>query len=172
MIGNVTMQGNTKGPRSFAGSGNVGLYDADIYELPEMVQLLKIVSVRPPDKTAFTQSDIDFRIQGEHLLFDRINFNGDAISLLGRGQMSLDTQIDLTFRAAVGRGDWQLPLVRNVFSEASQQIMQIHVDGTMEHPNIRREAFPGVSQALQQLQADLQQPVNPAARTPLVQQRP
>lgn len=159
----VELQGNSRGPRTFLGDGSVRLYDADVYELPAMVQLLKILSVRTPDKTAFTHSDIDFRIQGEHVLFDRINFNGDAISLLGRGQMNVDAQVNLTFRAVVGRGDWQLPVLRNVLANTSEQIMQIHVEGTVDHPTIRREAFPGVNQALQQLQADLQNPSPPPA---------
>lgn len=162
----LQLQGNSKGPRTFLGEGNARLYDADVYELPAMVQLLKILSVRTPDKTAFTHSDIDFRVQGEHVLFDRINFNGDAISLLGRGQMNLDTQVNLTFRAVVGRGDWQLPVLRNMLANTSEQIMQIHVEGTMDHPMIRREAFPGVNQALQQLQADLQNPGPPPAPAP------
>ncbi len=162
----VQLQGNAKGPRTFVGDGNLRLYEADIYELPAMVQLLKILSVRSPDKTAFTQGDIDFRIQGEYILLDLINFNGDAISLLGRGQMNLDTQINLTFRAIVGRGDWQLPVLRNMLANTSEQIMQIHVDGTVDHPAIRREAFPGVNQALQQLQADLQNPGPPPATAP------
>ncbi len=166
VLANLQLQGNNKGAKSLLGDGVIRLHDADVYELPAMVQLLKILSVRAPDKTAFTQSDIDFRIQGDYVIFDRINFKGDAVSLLGRGQMNLDTQVNLTFRAEIGRGDWQLPVVRTVLSEASNQVMQIHVDGTLDRPNIRREAFPGVNQALQQLQADLQNPDAPPPAAP------
>jgi hypothetical protein len=42
-----------------------------------------------------------------------------------------------------------------MLGEASQQIMQIHVDGTLDDPNTTGEALPVVSQALQQLQAEL-----------------
>ena len=171
VLATLQLQGNSKGPRTLLGSGSVRLDDADIYELPVMVQLLKILSIRAPDKTAFTHSDIDFRIQGEHVLFDRINFNGDAVSLLGRGQMNLETQVNLTFRAEIGRGDWKLPMVRGMLGEASQQIMQIHVDGTVEHLNIRREAFPGVNQALQQLQAELQNNTPPPANPPVARRQ-
>ena len=45
---------------------------------------------------------------------------------------------------------------------ASQQILLIHVDGTLQNPQVRREAFPGVNQVLEQLQAELQRPLAPA----------
>ncbi len=159
---NLDLAGTTRGTHTLGGSGSIRLRDADIYELPLMVALLKILSVKPPDVTAFSRSDIDFRVQGEHVLFDRINFNGDAISLIGQGQLNLDMQTNLTFHAMVGRDEFQVPILRNVLGEASQQLMQIHVEGTLDNPVMRKEAFPGFSQALQQLQADLQMNKQPA----------
>ena len=52
-----------------------------------------------PDSNAFSRSDIDFRVQGEHVYFDRLNFNGDAISLLGKGEMDMQSEIHLAFTA-------------------------------------------------------------------------
>jgi hypothetical protein len=156
LMADVELQGTGKGAHTLAGGGNVRLRNADIYELPMMVSLLKILSVRQPDSTAFTKSDIEFRLQGEHILFSKIDFLGDAVSLVGQGQMNLEKQVDLTFQAVVGPGDWQLPILRSVMREASGQIMEIHLEGPADNPNMRSQAFPGVSQALQQLQADMQ----------------
>ncbi len=158
LLANLELQGSGRGRHTIVGRGSIRLHDADIYELPVMVSLLKILSVRPPDAVAFTKSDIDFRVQGEHLLFDRINFNGDAVSLLGKGQMNFDKQLDLTFHAMVGRDEpnFQVPILGNVLREASQQIMQIRVEGACDDPITRSEAFPGVNQAIQALQAEMQ----------------
>ncbi len=156
VVANVELQGTGRNTHTLRGAGGIRLHDADIYELPVMVAMLKILNMREPDTTAFTRSDIDFRIQGEHVLLDRINFSGDAISLLGMGQMNFDRQIDLTFHSIVGRTEHQVPILRSVLGEASQQIMQIHVAGTIDNPTTRSEAFPRVSQAIQKLQADFQ----------------
>jgi hypothetical protein len=83
-------------------------------------------------------------------------YRGDAVSLRGKGEMDFQSAIKLTFHAIVGRGELNLPIIKQVFSGASQQIMLIHVDGTLQNPETRKEAFPGVSQALQQLQGELQ----------------
>ena len=34
--------------------------------------------------------------------------------------------------------------------------MQIHAEGTLDQPSVRREAFPAVNQALQQFQGEMQ----------------
>ena len=62
----------------------------------------------------------------------------------------------MTFYALVGRGELDLPVVKQVFRGASQQLMLIHVDGTLQNPETRKEALPAVNQALQQLRDELQ----------------
>ena len=62
----------------------------------------------------------------------------------------------LTFYALVGRGELDLPVVKQVFRGASEQLMLIHVDGTLQNPETRQEALPAVSQALQQIRDELQ----------------
>ena len=172
VLATVDLRGTGRSLNAMGGRGNIRLREADIYELPLMIALLKILSIREPDRSAFSQSDIDFRIEGTHVYFDRINFNGDAISLEGTGEMNLDRQIRLTFRAMLGRQEVHLPLLRDVLGGASQQIMLIHVGGTLEDPVVKREAFPGVNQALQQFQAEMEkttgvQGLFPQARQPM-----
>ncbi len=152
----LDLRGAGRSVHALEGRGNIRLREADVYELPLMIALLKILSIREPDRNAFTESDADFRIQGNHIYFDRLNFTGDAISLEGRGEMDFQSAIRLTFRARLGRDRLQLPVLRELLGEASEQIMLIRVGGTLQNPVTRKEAFPGVNQALQQLQNDLQ----------------
>jgi hypothetical protein len=157
----LVLSGRGAGLHAMEGYGEVGLREADIYELPLMVQLLSILSIRLPDNTGFTNSVAEFRIAGKHIYLDRIEFAGDAISLVGTGEMNLNSDIQATLSAIVGRSDWQLPVFKNVMGQASQQIMQIRVDGNLASPNIHREAFPGINQVLGQLQAGMQPRVQP-----------
>ena len=161
LLAEVELHGQGQSINDLGGRGSIQLRNADIYQLPLMVSLLKLLAVRQPDATAFTKSDVDFYIQGEHIYVERADFSGDAISLLGKGEVGLDRQIHLTFHAMVGRNENRLPMVKNVLGGASQQILLIHAEGSLEEPVLRREAFPGVSQALQQLQAEFQNPNAP-----------
>ncbi len=154
ILAQVNLQGDG-GPRNMVGTGTIHLSEADVYELPVMVSLLKIARAKSPDSTAFTQSDINFAIQGEHITLNQINLDGDAISLSGHGELTLDGQsnpINLELHTTVGRNT--VPLLSGLLSEASQHIMLIYIDGTLDHPSTRAEAFPTAQGALQQLQGD------------------
>ncbi|MBX7166753.1 MAG: DUF3971 domain-containing protein [Pirellulales bacterium] len=147
----IELRGSGQGVHTLEGRGSISLSEADIYELPLMVALLKILSVRAPDTSGFSKGQIDFRIQGENVYFDRLDFNGDAITLCGKGQMDLERRVDLRFHALVGRDEIRVPVLREVMGEASQQILQIHVGGTLDAPTTYREPLPGINHVLQAL---------------------
>ena len=77
-----------------------------IFSALTLTLLLKILSIREPDTTAFSTSDINFYLQGGHVYLPLITFTGDAFSLEGSGLMDFDTSIQLTFRALLGRREW------------------------------------------------------------------
>jgi len=157
IFADVELRGADRSINALAGHGKIRLRNADVYELPLMVALLKILSIRRPDTNAFSKSDIDFRIQGNHVYFDRIDFNGDAISLLGKGEMNFQSDIRLTFHPVVGRDEWRVPVLHDLLRGASRQVMLVHVGGTLRHPETSKEVFPTVNQAFEKLQADLQE---------------
>lgn len=164
VYGVLQVTGTTRGKHTWRGGGNVRLRDAYLYKVPVMVALLKLLSVRSPDSTAFTTSDIEYRIQGDDVILDRIDLTGDAISLKGRGRLSEQRQIDLLFYTQVGRRDIQ-PL-RPLLAEASPHILLIEVKGTLDDPQTKKTAFPGINETLRQLFPDLARPDGePTART-------
>ncbi len=152
----VRLTGNAAGLHTLAGEGQVRLRDADIYELPVMVALLSVLNLKRPNTTAFTTSDINFRVEGEHVYLKNIEFSGDAISLVGTGEMNLNTDINLRLQPIMGRSDMQLPAWKKLMGGASEQLMQIQVTGTLADPKTKREAFPTLNQALQSIQAGMQ----------------
>jgi len=138
---------------SLAGRGQVRLRDADIYELSVVMSLLKILRVKAPDRNAFSSSVVDFRIEGPRAYLDNIELAGDAISLVGAGEVDFDSNVNLTFRSIVGDAETQLPAVKRLLGGASGQFLLVHVDGTLAEPTATTEAFPTLAGALQRLQA-------------------
>jgi len=126
-----------------------------LYELPAMVRLLKLLSIQRPDTTAFTNSNIAFRIEGDDLAFDRIDFSGDAISLKGKGRMNGQRQIDLKFYPLVGREERQVAIFRPLLGKTGQEFMLIEVTGTLDQPEIDRRVFPRLDEQLAQLFPEL-----------------
>ena len=103
-------------------------------------------------RQAFVQVRGDFRVRGESIYFDTIDFKGDAISLHGRNSwMNLDRELNLRFYTRVGRSQIQLPLITSLLDEASRNILEIEVGGTLDEPNVRAKGFPEIDETLQQL---------------------
>jgi hypothetical protein len=173
MLANIDVRGG-RGAHNLAGTGSIQLTDADLYELPGMVKLLKIIRAKAPDSTAFTKGDIDFAINGEHVALRRIDLSGDAVNLSGEGELTLDgatNPVNLDLHTTVGRGN--MPLLYSVLSSTSQQIMTIHVTGPLDRPELTPEAFPVANQALERLRGDYDRAaaVPPPSAPPATQRR-
>jgi hypothetical protein len=165
VMASISLTGDTTGVHSLNGSGQVRLTQADIYQLPFMVALLKLFNFKPPDATAFTNCSVDYDIAGDHVYLKKLALNGDAISLEGAGDMGFDGTINLRFHSLPGRADWELPVFKTVMGAASRQVAQIRVSGTLSDPRMTRDVLPGVGKALQQVQDNIQtRPLYPQAR--------
>jgi hypothetical protein len=143
--------GTTHGTHTLRGNGQVAIRDADIYELPLTLALLKSLSSGKSDRTAFTDSDLAFRVSGDNVYFDEIGLSGDAFSLKGIGYMNFDRQIKLDFYSVLGRKENYLPDVLPLLGEASRRFLLIEVTGTLEKPETTGRVLPGLNDTLQRL---------------------
>lgn len=140
---------------TLGGYGKVTLRDADIYELPQMMQILQILSIRSPQKGAFTSSDIDFRLIGNNVILDSVHLDGNLFNLRGKGEMRLDSMsVNMQLRARLGNRRSQIPVVSDILGGAGDQITQIRVEGklTGNGPHVSQEALPGVKKWIDKFQ--------------------
>ncbi len=151
MHAGLSISGTAGEAHTYSGSGSVRLREADIYEVPLMFALLKLLRIRRPDSTAFTSSDIEFRVGGGRVNIDRADLNGDAISLRGRGEIEFDRRVNMDFYTMVGRGDVRVPIITPALGLASRQLLLIHLAGSLDQPDAERKALPGLNDTLQQL---------------------
>jgi hypothetical protein len=163
MNAQVMLKGEGSSMARLAGDGKVHISEANIYELPLLMGLLKTLRTGDGSKTAFDQSDITFRIQGPHVYLDQIDFLGDVVDLKGYGETDFDQNVKLIFRGEFGPREYHVPLVKNIVGHMSQQVMTMYVDGTLTNPHVTKEAFPELGQILKQIRTDLETPAAPAA---------
>jgi hypothetical protein len=156
--GALELSGSRAGSHSLSGRGQMRLKEATIYELPLVVALLKVLRVKAPDRNAFGSSLVDFRIEGPHAYLDTVELSGDAISLVGTGEVDLEGNVHLVLRSIMGDSQQQLPAMKRLLGGASGQFLLIHVDGTLAQPDISTEAFPTLAAALQKLQSAQRNP--------------
>ncbi|MGB6045140.1 MAG: AsmA-like C-terminal region-containing protein [Pirellulales bacterium] len=154
----IKLRGTSHGVHTLLGSGKAKVRNGDVDQLPIVLSMVKFLSSSPSERSRFDTSEIEFRVNGSQILLDKINFYGDAISLLGKGEMYLDRRIGLVFRAAVGRDRLKLPVLSPILGEVGKQLMLVYVHGTIDNPQTTREALPGVRRAVQEIEEELIEP--------------
>ena len=147
----LKLTGNYLGQHSYRGEGMVQLRDAEIYELPAVLSLLKILKVKQINRTAFDSSNVDFKVEGDKIDLRKIELLGDAISLIGNGQLTTNRDVNLNFYSVMGRGRIHIPLLTDLYRASSQRILWINVDGTLDNPQFHRNVLPQVNDSLRQL---------------------
>lgn len=147
----VRMTGDYTGTHSHRGEGTIQLRQAKIYELPVFLSTLKTLKIRPGEQHAFDTANIDFVIQGETFDFKKLEFLGDAISLIGNGKMNIDWDIDLNFYSIIGRNRINIPLISELYRAGSQKALWINVTGKLDAPKTNRHVLPQLNNSLQQI---------------------
>ena len=147
----LKMEGNASGSHTCRGTGEIYLRDAKIKKLPRVARVLKLIQVKRVDDVAFDSGDIFFSVNGEDIDISRMEFNGDAISLIGNGRLNLDQDLDLNFYSVVGRNRINIPLISDLYRRSSQKLMWIKVDGNVQDPNISHEILPELNDSIRQL---------------------
>ena len=160
----LRLEGNALGPHTYRGDGALRLRDAQIYETPVMLALLSRLSITEPESQGDTV-DVDYRVQGEHLYFDRVEFRGTAISLYGKeaGWMNLHGGMAMKFYAKVGRSESPLWLLNRMMHEIGRQVLEIEVTGPINNPEVTNKPFPELDETLQMIFNE-----DPAERLPPV----
>jgi hypothetical protein len=74
------------------GSGKIDVPTGRMYNLPVLLDLMKVLKLQAPDKTAFEEAHAIFKVQGDRIKVEQVDLIGKAICLGGSGE--LDTSAD------------------------------------------------------------------------------
>jgi hypothetical protein len=151
--GRLVLAGAGQSIQSLRGLGELSVVDANIYELPVLVAMLKVLHNRTPNTTAFNRCDMQFAIHGDRIHFEKLNLLGDAVSLYGKGETDFQRRLDLVFYTLLEPVNLPIPLWKTIAGQVSQQALQLKVVGTWDHAEVQPQTLPGINQVLEQIQA-------------------
>jgi hypothetical protein len=104
------LRGTGNGVDELEGRGNVYVADGRLYNLPFLLDLLKVLALHAPDRTAFEEAAANFEIHGRRVTVKRLDLLGTGISLGGTGELNLDgTDMKMDFYAVWGHITRVLP---------------------------------------------------------------
>lgn len=146
----ASLMGEGASLATLKGEGDLDVQDAELYELPQIVKMFQILSVKDPEQAAFNSLTVKYDVLGDRLKLTNVLLRGDAMTLFGEGWLTIKGQeklIDLTLNSRLGNPSTQIPVVSDLIGEVGDQITQIRVEGNVKSPVIHQEAAPGVKKA-------------------------
>ncbi|MBL8799280.1 MAG: hypothetical protein JNM56_35670 [Planctomycetia bacterium] len=166
--GRLWLTGRGSDTDGLEGHGQIDVPQGQIYNLPLLLDLIKMLGFRPMDRTAFEEAHAVFSIKGPKVQVTRLDLDGNAISLSGQGEMNLDgSDVQLDFYAVWGRIKQMLPpLFRDIPPAVGQQLLKIKMRGSVSDVKITKEPVPALVEPLERMLRRLSgtEP-GPAART-------
>jgi AsmA-like C-terminal region len=146
----LQLSGSLANVNTISGVGAVQLREAQLYELPSLARLLRLLSVRPQDDSAFESADIEFRIDGDRIPLERLSLDGDIISLRGSGWTNLRREIHLDLYTYIGQKSRLATMFAPVLSHNDASLLYVEVDGTLDKFAIQKK-LPMLESTLEQV---------------------
>lgn len=147
----LRLWGDSASLDTLQGDGTIKLHDAYIFELPVFLATMRQLSRPDVDTRAFDSSLAQFAIGNRQIQFQRMEFNGDALSLIGEGKIDFDRRVDLNFYTMMGRNRFYIPLLTELARASSQQFFWIEVTGDLANPQTTRKLLPVLNDGLRRL---------------------
>ena len=77
------------GVPTLTGEGTLDVPAGRMYNLPVLLDLVKVLKLQAPDKTAFEEAHAKFSLQGDRLKVEQLDLIGAAICLGGSGELDM-----------------------------------------------------------------------------------
>jgi hypothetical protein len=147
------LTGRGPGTDGLEGRGSIDIPSGKMYNLPILLDLVKVIGLRPPDRTAFEEAHASFVIRGSRVTVTRLDLYGHAISLSGQGEMNLDgTELQIDFYAVWGRIVQLLPPVLKELPPAiGQYLLKVKMRGRVGDVEFDKEPVPVLVEPIERL---------------------
>jgi hypothetical protein len=131
--GRLVLSGQGATSDTLDGNGSIDVRNGKLINLPFLIDLLKFLGLRLPDRTAFEELHALFHINGPRMGVRRLDLIGNAISLSGQGELNLDgTDLSLDFYPSWARMEQLLPPAARAFPPVvSKNLMTIEMRGKL-----------------------------------------
>jgi hypothetical protein len=127
--------GRAGAAETLEGNGSIDVRSGKLYNLPFLLDLLKFLGFRWPDRTLFEEAHAMFALQGKRVRVNRLDLLGNVISFWGRGEINSDgSDVQLDFYPTWGRVDQILPpVLRNIPPAISKTLIKIEARGRLSN---------------------------------------
>jgi len=151
LTASLQLGGNWDDPDSRRGHGDVNVAGDEMYNIPVMLGLMQITNLGLPVSSPFTQISTRYSVDGQKVTFEKIDLKGKDLSMSGSGDLDFGLkQVSLWFTTN-NTTLVALPIVGPLLGGANQELLRIHIKGTIQDPKVSASAFDTVRTTVDQV---------------------
>jgi hypothetical protein len=155
-VARLYLAGEGSDPSRLKGNGSVDVPNGKMYSLPLLLDLLKFLGLRLPDRTLFEEAHARFELKGQTAEFSKLEMFGNVISLRGKGNMDFSNQeafgLNLDFNVDWARIGQVLPQpLKSLESTVSDNLYMVRMRGTTKKPEFSQVPFPTLTGPIKEI---------------------
>jgi hypothetical protein len=132
----LAMQGNLDDEGSRRGGGDIAVTGTELYKIPIVMGLLQITTLSLPITSPFNEGTCKYSVDGTRVTFETIELRAKEMTMSGNGHLDYNTgRVALSF-STQSKSWLKLPVVNDLLQGARNELLQIHVRGTIQEPKV------------------------------------
>lgn len=136
MTASLSMSGSVTDAADRRGRGDLRIDGAQMYQIPLLLGLFQVADLSLPISSPFEKASASYSVQGQRVSLERILLSSKDMSMLGGGHIDFGSKtVDLTFTTN-NPNSLAVPVLGPMWNGAKNELLRIHVKGTLESPHI------------------------------------
>jgi hypothetical protein len=136
LTASLNLEGTSNEPATRRGRGDVAVSGQQLYKIPLVLGLLQITELALPLTGPFRDGSARYSIDGSRVTFEQIELRSKEMLMQGDGYLDFGKKtVRMTF--VTDAAGWiKLPLIGELMQSARNELLQIHVRGTLQEPKV------------------------------------
>jgi hypothetical protein len=141
MNASLALEGEFGNANNRRGRGDVSVNGKTLYKMPLVLGLLQVTNLSLPLSSPFNEGSARYNVTGQKVMFESIEVRAKDLLISGSGQLDFGTKkVNLTF--TTDNPNWpKVPILGDIVQTAKQELLQIHVKGTLQEPKVSASAM-------------------------------
>ncbi|MDB5319066.1 MAG: hypothetical protein JWN40_697 [Phycisphaerales bacterium] len=136
LTASLAIEGDWGDPSTRRGRGDVSVTGKDMYRIPLVLGLMQITNLSLPISSPFNEAAVRYSVEGEKVSFEQIELRASNMLMSGSGWLDFKSKrVRMTF-VTDSPNAWRIPFITEIIRGARQELMQIHVSGTVKEPKV------------------------------------
>jgi hypothetical protein len=132
-------------PGSRRGHGDVTVVGDRLYNIPVMLGLMQITNLQLPLSSPFNRVETRYTLEGQKVTFEKIDLKSNDVTMTGSGELDFAAKRVSLWLATTNPALVALPIVGPLLGGANQELLRIHIKGTIDRPKVSASTFDTVT---------------------------